>query len=350
MNVVLTFIIFLYILARVFNFWRNNMQINHEISPTPREFAEQVLVQAENTLKEAVLIAFPETPDVDPITAFPKPSEVRAESPDIPNLTDERKANLLNKASELGFGRSEDVTLSEQGFIGANVIIEGGQPHKMLAEALMVIEDHAAKPKAIIICATPHREIKNESEIASAQHLFGHVGHTEYSFAFDVARALPGFNEYSKPSVVNADYDIDDGFAVSESPSGRFLTLGEVKGSPVVLMQISRRDLGDGKYDRQPDTAAVIGIIDKVTRAKGDSDSPIVHVTSGTYRPSRKVGVAAAGIQTNRLVGLATYGNDRLNQIKGSNAPAPVNQLPGELHEMAVQTVKLKLLLEHQPE
>jgi hypothetical protein len=248
---------------------------------------------------------------------------------------------LLSKASELGFGRVENITLSEQGFIGATVIVEGGQPHKMLAEARMVVDDESAQPKSIIFSASPHRELKNEAEIASAQRLFGRVGKTEYEVAGDVARSLPGFTEYSEPKVLNAGYDIDDNNAVSQDPTGQFQAIGEVNGTPVVLMQISRRNLEDGTYDRQPGTTAVIGIVDEVTQASGDYTSPLVRVTSGTYRPSRAIGAALAGLSANRLVGIATYGNDLLNEIKGDSAPVPVNQLPGELHEMAVQAAKL---------
>jgi len=71
------------------------MSSMHESAPNPRQFAEQVLTQSEGVLLDAVAIAFPESPDLDPIQAFPKPTEVRAESPDIPELTDERKAILL---------------------------------------------------------------------------------------------------------------------------------------------------------------------------------------------------------------------------------------------------------------
>ena len=205
----------------------------------------------------------------------------------------------------------------------------------------MVIDDESAQPKSIIISASPHRELKNEAEIASAQRLFGRVGRTEYEVAGDVARALPGFTEYSKPRVLNAAYDINNNNAVSQDPTGQFQAIGEINGTPVILMQISRRDLEDGKYDRQPGTAAVISIVDEVTRASGDSNSPLVHVTSGTYKPSRTIGAALASLSTDRLVGVATYGNDLLNEIKGDNAQAPVNQLPGELHEMAVQAAKL---------
>lgn len=317
----------------------------YESVPNPRQHAEQVLTQSESVLREAVSIAFPERPDINPVEAFPKPSEVRAESPDIPELTDDRKAALLTKASELGFGRVENVTLSEQGFVGATVIVEGGQPHKMLAEARMVVDDEAAQPKIIIISASPHRELKNDAEIASAQRLFGRVGKTEYDVASDVVRALDGFIEYDEPRVLNAGYDINDGFAFSQEPTGQFEVIGEINSTPVVLMKINRRDLEDGKYDRQPNTAAVIGIVNALTKANNDESSPLVHVTSGTYRPSRTVGAAIAGLTVDRLVGIATYGNDLLNEIKGDNAPAPISQLPGELREMAVQVENLRAAL-----
>ncbi len=322
------------------------MTKGYETAPTPRQYAEQVLAHSEGVLHDAIAIAFPEAPDLDPIQAFPKPTEVRSESPDIPELTDDRKAALLAKASELGFGRPENVTLSEQGLFDATVILEGGQPHKMLAEARMVVDDEDANPKAIILSASPHRKLSNAAEIASAERLFGHAGETEYDVALDVVRALPGFSELAEPQIINARYDIENNFAASQEPSGQFKTVGHIGNTPVVLMQINRHDFvneqGQSKYDKQPGTAAVIGIVDAVTKASGDNSSPLVHVTSGTYRPSRTLGAAIAGLTAERSVGIATYGNDLLNEIKGDNAPAPVGQLPGELHEMAVQAAKLR--------
>lgn len=318
------------------------MTTQYESAPTPRQYAEQVLIRSESILKEAVGIAFPETPDLDPIQAFPKPTELRAESPDIPDLTDARKAILLGKAAELGFGRPENVTLSEQGLIDANVILEGGQPHKMLAEAHMVVEDKDARPRAIMLSASPHRGLTNPAEIASAIRLFGRAGKTEYDVAEDVVRVLPGFTAYNEPHVLRAGYDIDNNFATFEEPTGQFKLVGHIGSAPVILMQISRRDLGGGRYEKQPGTAAVIGIVDAITKAAGATISPVVHVTSGTYRPSRTLGVAIAGLSAERLVGIATYGNDLMNVIKGDTTPAPVNQLPGELHAMAQQGLKLK--------
>jgi hypothetical protein len=237
------------------------MTTGYETSPTPRQYAEQVLAQAESVLREAVAIAFPESPDLDPIQAFPKPTELRAESPDILELTDDRKAALLDKASELGFGRPENVTLSEQGLFGANVILEGGQPHKMLAEARMVADDTEANPRAIILSASPYRELTNAAEIASAEHLFGHAGKTEYDVALDVVRALPGFSELPGPQVLNASYDIYNDFATAQQPTGQFKTVGHIGLASVILMQIDRHnyvdDAGKPKYDKQPTTAAV---------------------------------------------------------------------------------------------
>jgi hypothetical protein len=329
-----------------FVYYKAIMPTNYEAAPTPRQYAEQVLAQSEDVLQEAIGIAFPEKPDLGPIQAFPKPNELRAESPDIPELNDERKATLLGKASELGFGKSESITLSEQGLFGAIVILEGGQPHKILAEARMVVEDKAASPKSIIISASPHRELKNAAEIASAERLFGHAGKTEYDVALDVARALTGFSELAEPKVLNVSYDVYNNFVTAQEPTGQFKIVGNIGEAPVILMQINRHDYVDGagkdKYDMQPGTADVIGIVDAITKADGDGLSQVVHVTSGTYRPSRTLGVALAGLQAERPVGIATYGNDLLNEVKGDNAPAPISQLPGELYEMAQQAIKLK--------
>jgi hypothetical protein len=324
------------------------MTSKYEFAEDPRKYAEHVLVQSETLLNEAVAIAFPEQPSLNPLLAFPKPNEVRAESPNLPELSDQRKSILLSMASELGFGRPENVTLSEQGLIGATVIIEGGQPHKMLAEGLMVVGDEQAQPKLIIISASPHRVIDGVAEVASAERLFGRAGKTEYDVALDVARALPGFTEYPEHNVLAASYDIDNNFAVSQELTGQFKSVGAISGTPIVLMQINRRELADKKYDRQPGTANVIAIVDAFTRAAGDESSAIVNVTSGTYRPSRTIGVALAGLSANRPVGIATYGNDLLNYIKGEDAPAPIGQLPSELHVMSQQLVKLDEALRSQ--
>jgi len=320
---------------------------SHELSPSPRQYAEQVLRESEEVLRDAAGIAFPEHPGLSPIEAFPKPTELRSESPDIPELTDDRKAALLEKASELGFGLNENFTLSEQGFYEANVILEGGQPHKILAEARMVIEDKSANPKTIILSASPHREITNPAEIASAERLFGKAGKTEYEVAEDVARSLPGFTALEEPQILNASYDIDNQFAISQEPTGQFQVVGHIDSTPVILMKIDRKNLEDGKYSNQPGTADVIKIVDGITKADGDDSHPIVHVTSGTYRPSRTVAAALAGLSAERTVGIATYGNSLLNEIKGDNAPAPVGQLPGELHVMAQNAIKLQEALEN---
>jgi hypothetical protein len=322
---------------------------NPELSQqSPRQYAEQVLAQSDQVLREAIGIAFPETSNLEPLNAFPKPTEVRAESPDIPELTDDRKVALLAKASELGFGRPENVTLSEQGLFGATVILEGGQPHKMLTEALVVVEDEAANPKVIMLSASPHRILNNADEIASAERLFGHAGKTEYDVALDTARALPGFSELAEHQILSASYDIYNNFTTGQEASGQFKLIGHIGEAPFILVQINRHDyvddLGKPKSDKQPNTAQVIGIIDAITKADGNT-SPIVHVTSGVYRPSRILGVALAGLLSERQVGIATYGNDKLNEVKGDNAPPPVGQLPAELHQMALNSVELQGLL-----
>lgn len=321
------------------------MNKGHEVVTGPRQNAEQILAQSESVLREAVAIAFPETPDLNPIDAFPKPSQVRSESPDIPELTDERKAALAEKASELGFGRAVNTIISELGFRGAVAVLEGGQPHKMLAEARVVFDDKAADHRLIVVTASPHREIKNEAEIKSAERLIGRVGKTEYEVAMDIIGSLPGFRPDREPHVLDASYDIENGFKTAQEPTGQFTIMGHIGSAPVVIMKIDRRELGGGKYDRQPNAADVLGIVDAITREHGIL-APLVHVTSGTYMPSRKVLGALASLRLNRVVATAAYGNYLLNEIKGENAPAPIDQLASELHVMAASAAELKKALE----
>jgi hypothetical protein len=254
------------------------MTSNFELAPSPREYAERILAQSQTVLKEAVAIAFPDYPDMDPQLAFPAPNELRADSPDLPSLTNERREALLAKAGELGFGRPENVTLSEQGLTGAIAIVEGGQPHKMLAEARLIVDDELAHPKMIIISASPFRKIEKEDEKASALRLFGRVSEVEYGFGVDVARALPGFIEHPEAKIMAASYDIENNFEVSNKQSGHFKIVGEVNDAPVVLMQINRRnyidEAGKSKWDKQPRTAEVINIIHEVAKLHVDETVP----------------------------------------------------------------------------
>jgi hypothetical protein len=279
---------------------------------------------------------------------LPIASELRSESPSFTHLNDEQNQALLSKASELGFGSGEGVGLSQQGLFGANVIIEGGQSHKIMAEATMVIAElEVARPSSITFAASPNRLITNSDEVASTDRLLGvsqNDKRTEYSVACEIINNLPGFNQRLEPTVLDFGYDVATGFSVKADATGQFQVLGDVQGIPIVLMSIDRQDLEDGKYI-QPRTDDVISIIDGVLKLQNADKLPIAYVTSGTYRPSRAVSVALAGLSADRPVGLATYGNNLLNSIKGTDLPPPLGQLPSELNVMATELAKLKKAL-----
>jgi hypothetical protein len=316
--------------------------------PSPRQHAEQILAQSKDVLKAAVSIVMPESPDADPRLVFPPPHTVRAEDEGLP-LSKEQTQQLLQNAAELGFGRAENVTLSEQGLTGATVVIEGGQPHKMMAEALLVMNDENAAPNMLIFAASDQRKIENEAEQKSAQHLFGKIGNTEYEVAKDVVRSLPGFKELKdyEEAVIHFSYDIENEFATGREDTGQFVFFGFVnKGlTPVILMRIDRKDYQENnvnKYRNQPQTTDIINIVDAFRETRGNrSAEPIALATSGIYWPSRVVGLARAGLNINRIVGLTAYGNDLVNLVRGTNSPPPINQLPGELYKMAQEVVRL---------
>jgi hypothetical protein len=334
-----------------------------ETAPTPREYAEQVLADTEATLQAAVAIVSPENPEADPQVVFPKPNvPVRAEGEKPKGLTEEQKERLFAEAENLGFGRPESVLLSEAGLSGAVAIIEGGQPHKMMAEALVVTEDPGANVHSLMLTASAQRKVESESEIASATHLFGgdQTGKTEYDMALQVLHKLPAFREPFEGSEVrgplNFSYDIHNNFEVSEEVSGQLVRVGSIGPttlSPHVhLLRVDREDYLDEnnqpKYRNQPNTSDLIRLADAALRLGGNRDTPIAFVTSGVYRPSRAVLAAIAGLELGgrRHVGLATYGNDLVNEVRDTNLPPPIKQLPGELQYMAEMAVELRAALE----
>lgn len=328
--------------------------MTHEINPnvTPRQYAEQILGSSEAALASSVAIVSPETPDASPLEVFPAPNTVRSEDTGL-ELTPEQEAGLRQAAAELGFGREADRTISEMGFSGAHVIIEGGLPHKIMAEALMVKDDSLADPSTYIFAGSPHRKTTSDAEVASAEKQFdGKHGDTEFDSARLAAESIPGFVASEEDQILPFGYDLDADYALVAQASGQFTLIGHIDGTPVVLMKIDRENYtdeeGNAKYRNQPDSAAVIKIVSQVLSGNGDSDQPIAFVTSSTYQASREVDAAGVAVEIDRPIAVATYGSARLAATKGESAPAPapINQLPGELHKLAQNVESLRKVLE----
>ena len=323
----------------------------------PRKYAQEVLNNSQEVLKRAVAVIAPENPEADPLQVFPAPHELRAEDPGI-SLSEDQQLALRSAAAELGFGREATTTVSELGLHGAAVILEGGQAHKMLAEGMVLAEDAEAQPAFIFIAASPNRKIADKEREVTAGVLgieVDEVGESEYDVAKQVAACIPGFEAHSEHHWPFG-YDIDNNFEVSVSRNRQLTALGQIDEKQVILLRIDREnyvdDNGENKYRKQPDTATTIGIVSQVLELVGHDTTPIAFITSGTYEASRKVSGAKAALQTNHVVGVPTYGTALLARVKGEETPAPgpINQLPGELHKMALDIQKLdELLRETEP-
>lgn len=319
-----------------------------EFTDEPNSNAERMLDQAQEALQQAVAIVSPETPNADPLEIFPAPGEVRAEDAGL-SLDPEQEQGLREIAARFGFGRETDLTLSEQGIRGAHVVIEGGQAHKVLAEAQLVLEDEAATPTTLIFATSPYRKITGEAEVASTTRILGESPETEYEMVRTLISKLPGF-EPTEEWEMPYSYDISDGFVVDQHSEGQFITLGMIGKMPVVLMRIDRENYeedGKPKFRNQPGTTEVLRIVEAICLLQNDPLLPLAFATSATYQPSRMVDAIAVSLKTDRPAGLVTYGTARLARVKGeaTPAPAPANQLPGELHKLALETRKLAQLV-----
>ncbi len=314
-----------------------------------KSYGEQVLEASERALARAVAAVSPENPDADPLQVFPAPNELRASDQGL-NLTAQQESELRDAAAELGFGRETDLTLSDIGLRDSYAIIEGGQPHKVVAEAQLALQDPDYAPSVLFFSGSS-RAINSPAEMGSAERL-GVTADNEYEMICNVVRSLPGFVPSPHEIILPLSYDINNQFATGQDTSGQFVLVGAVGASDIMMMRIDRDDYsdheGNSKYRNQPDSAAVINIIGDTLASNGDIESPIVLVTSSTYQASRSVDAARVSQQTGRPVGVATYGTAHLAAVKGESTPAPgpINQLPGELHKLAQQVDKLRKIVQ----
>jgi hypothetical protein len=324
----------------------------------------EILERSKRALTTAVEIVAGNR-DADPLTTFPAPNERRADDAGL-ELTEEQELSLRQAAAEVGFGREQNLSLSEIGLQGAHVIIEGGQGHKIKAELLSVVEDISSEPKSFTIAVSPNRKPdETEAQITakvlgfkkdgtteeSPEYDVSMVGSTEYEIGMQVIQQIPGFQALEQGETLPFSYDIDNGFTTGTDLSGQLNLVGHIGEAPVRFLRIDREDYvdedGQPKYRNQPGTADVITIVDKSIESK---DAPLGYITSGTYQGSREVDATRAALTTGRVVGVGTYGTVKLAEVKHeqSPAPAPINQLPGEFHKLSQQVAKLEATIQQQ--
>ncbi|MBI5906502.1 hypothetical protein HY857_00415 [Candidatus Saccharibacteria bacterium] len=315
--------------------------------------AKEILIKADDITRRAADVLAGKSGS-DPMEVFPVTKVVRSEN-EYPELNDNQVEALTAIAREIGFGREADVMLSELGLQGAHVVIEGGQPHKIVAEARMVMEDTAARPKTIIFSGSQadHRKITSDTERASARRQFNdEVPETEYDVARKVAESLPGFVAHQEDKALPFGYNIHNNQEFLQEPTGQFVEIGTVGDTAVVLMRIDSETYvdektGKSKHRKQPSTYDVMRIVSRASSLLGKEDDPIGFVTSSSYSLSRQVDAARASVVGNP-VGVATYGTTRLAGVNGTDVPTSVDlrQLPSELHTIARRSRDLRSLLQ----
>lgn len=272
------------------------------------------------------------------------------------DLTGEERQQLIDCAQEFGFARPEDLSPSEAGLKhGYYAFIEGGQSHKVMAEIVTTLNDDKATPDMIIIAGSK-REIKAEAEVNMTAKICGvnesELGKTEYDVAFQIASSIPGIEV--EPSHLPMSYDIHNDNAVSAEATGQFIRVGYVAGNTqVVVALVDRNELPDGKYDKQPNSGQMVGILDKLLELHGDTTAQIGMASSGTYQPTRSLRVASQGLDTQRDIKFYSYGTETVGAVRKAIEPednwqAPAKQVPEELGGMynEVQKLKAKLGLE----
>ncbi len=307
------------------------------------EQVRQLITRYDVALAGGVTIGYPEREGEKPVDVFPAPTQPRAEAPD-PQWSADQEQGMRAAAAEFGFGRTTDRTIGELGLTGAHVVYEGGKPWKIEAEAAMVGADDYAQPASYTFAASPNRKI-GEDEKTYIADKFGAHPETEYQVAQMVAEKTAGFVAHAQSKILPFSYDVTNKFAPGEQASGQLVEIGTIGEAPVRLLRIDHEDYiaddGSNKYRNQPRTGDVVKLI---ADTQPEDSAPIAFVTSATYQASHELAAVQSGLAMNRPVGVPTYGTARLAEVKGESvpAPAPINQLPGELHVAAQNVEKLR--------
>lgn len=300
-----------------------------------QESLEQYIQTRNEWLTEAAELVSGQA-GANPFEVFPAPTEVRRESEGL-ELSPEQETTLREIAGRFGIGGEQDVAAT-----ASHQIIEGGLAWKVMAETTIV--DSA---RTLLFAGSPNRSIAREDEISFMQKLVGEgtaVGATEYEIVRQIATAQAGFEPLEQDEVLPYGYEVDNGFVVSEEPTGQFVRIGSIDGRDVLLIRVDRGELSNEKgKPNQPDGAALMGIVADVLSANGDEESSVALVTGNTYS-SRAIDARRAGHQRGRVFQAGMYGRQTLADTKNEAVaePTEINQIPGELHAIASRLARLQ--------
>ncbi|MBP7821013.1 hypothetical protein KA043_02825 [Candidatus Saccharibacteria bacterium] len=249
---------------------------------------------------------------------FAEAAEVRDQSvlPEGYENSPEKESEIRELASNLGIGRTGDLTLNEAGLPDDSlIIVEGGQGHKMLAELKLALESGDGP---IVMSASKHRDINSDKERSVTSVVLGieedYVGNTEYEVACQVAR-LAGLVDFDGTETEVSV--IPHGFSgkpdVGEE-QGSVIKIGTINGRDVCMYDVPREyydDDGQVKY-RQPSPSEQVE-----NMAEIDGVSSVVLATSSTYMISRLASIVGSGNNS----GVIAYGAHSLARAKKEAEP-----------------------------
>lgn len=313
------------------------MTPSHEQAKTsPEAYIKERL----DWMQEAIAVLGAE-PGSNPLEVLPAATEPRDAADALP-LSEEQETQLREVAGRFGIGGEADVVTTAQ-----VQILEGGKPWKVEAEA-----EIAGNASTIIFAGSPNRVIgQDESDYMREKHGHELVGSSELDMVRSLAEKLDGFTPLPEEEVLPFGYEVSETHDLVSEPTGQLVKTGEVSGKSVLILRVDREnytdDKGETKYRNQPDSAALMGFVDRVLTASGDESSAVGLNTSTTYA-SRAVDTVRAGLKSGRFFDVGMYGRQTLADVRGTEAAEPtgINQIPGELHAMYEKLVSLQAELD----
>jgi hypothetical protein len=274
----------------------------------------------------------------NPLEVFPAAGEVRANDEGL-GLSCEQEIALRTAAGEFGIGGELDVKSGSK-----HQILEGGKVWKIDAEVAIV-----EGAKTILFAGSPNRTIGQDELDYMRTKLSEGVdpASSEFEAARLVAEMQDGYKPLEKEEVLPFGYDISNGHVLVTEPTEQLVKIGTLRGADVIMLRVDREnfidDEGNSKYRNQPDSAALLGIVADVLSACGDDESSVGLNTSNTYA-SRVIDTVRAGVDHGREFSIGMYGRKTLADVQGKEVASPtdINQIPGELHIMALKLAQLR--------
>lgn len=275
-------------------------------------------------------------------------------------LPDDREARLRAAMDRLGPGREGDVDAETAGLSdGYTAVVEAGQAHKIIAQLEVIFRElrrpGAARPRAIILAASPDRKIGPDERALTARVLSSEnerfreedVPENEYELARLILGRMNGFsNRRYAEFAQDGEFDMGYNYTLQGDPApggeaakpeerGRFMCIGVIGNEiPAILLRIDREyyeEAGKTKY-RQLDDLGKMRLIAQQLQQGGASVQEVGLVTGAAYLPSRTIAAAQVEQETGVTVRVVSYGTATLARVKKEIAvkPLSVGQLAGE--------------------